>query len=308
MNREQRRSFLIADLAQVDAMLRELPDSSFSRLSLEHRKAEIAAELKHMAERPGHVATAIIAFDGTPVEGNQAIEAEFGGSMLYLTQQLVWSVNADTTRALASRGTLPSKPAASLMITGTVHQSFGFELRERHPTLFESPTTKALSAVFSLVRAAGTSDDAFLDEISDWNPRVAKALKRFFVKIDHAGAGVKMSSDSETLRFSHAEVATVARRVSNPHVTVEFVHVDGLFTGVFAEAFRFEFVPDAGEKMEGRISDDRDPVKFKQLIGLRCSVYLQQTETSAPGQTTIVKFTLLEATELPDDGSSSPDL
>jgi hypothetical protein len=303
MNNEERRRALLAEQSDLKAMLGDAPGESLSKLSLERKLADVERELAAIESAPtGRRVRAALVFDGDPVFGARSIDAEFAGRMLVSAQHIVAAIHAQRAKGkLGKSGTFPDSRNARLAVSGTLHGSFGFYLEETQAALFESPGSAALVRLLALLGAAQRSNEAFSAAVAETDPRVLRHLRLFLKRAETAGATFRITTDGGGVAFSSEDVRQASARATAVRVTEIQQHWPGTLTGVFAEARRFEFVPDDravidGDKIEGSLSDDVDPHYLKRHYLKRCLAHIQETQTRSPAGQFLRRY-LLWATE-----------
>ena len=277
-------------IARLERRIAEWPlESPFGRLTLENRLLELRAEL---ATAPVAVRTqteANIVFSGAPVSGQTAIDAAFAGSIIQATIRVVESLQGE--------GEPP--PLERMMLTGTLHGSFGFRFVERQGGIAaDTRPTIALRRTAWLMAAAKEDDVSFEQAIAETTGRVGGTLKKFLSVLKKAQATFRFSTGNLRIAYSYYDVASALQRVTQTDVKDDYIELDGVLTGAFSQARRFEFLPDGGSKIEGSIADTLDPVTLGPLYQKRCHVYLMTVETTATARTAVRKYKLLQALPL----------
>jgi len=277
-------------IAQLERRITDWPDESpFGRLTLENRLLELRAELAASPTVALRIqADASIVFSGAPVSGETAIDAAFAGSIIQATIRIVESLQGD--------GEPP--PLERMMLTGTLHGSFGFRFVERQGGFIDTRPTIALRRAAWLMAAAKEDDASFEQAIAETGGRVGTTLKKFLLVLDKARATFRFSTGNLRVSYSYYDVASALHRVAQTDVTEEYIQLDGILTGAFSQARRFEFLPDGGSKIEGSIADTLDPVTLGPLYQKRCHVYLMTIETTAAARNAVKKYRLLQAQPL----------
>jgi hypothetical protein len=307
MTVDDRASILHAEANTLRELLAEEPEATLDRLSLEVRLQEVEAELRTLESggRRGYRARAALVFDGEPVFGSRAIDAEFAGEMLLAAQRMVTAMNAQRTRGkLARKGKIPDSQRARLVVSGTLHGSFGFYLEELQAGIFETPGSAALSRVLNLLSAARETNETFASAVAETDPRVLRVVRAFLKRASSAGATFRINTDEGSVAFNPEDIEAATARAWSTRIVEIQRKWTGVLTGVFAEARRFEFKPDdrdqiEGEKIEGPISDDLDPHYLSRLLLQRCFVHVEETQTTPTGGGLLRRYMLWAAESLP---------
>ncbi|MGU3663169.1 hypothetical protein ACLBX9_03090 [Methylobacterium sp. A49B] len=235
-----------AELSSVNALIDRLTDEDFiTRIGLEARRDEIAADLVAMGEEPeSPTASAALFFGGRPVAGSRGIESEFGGSAVSKFQDLVAKLMADEAGSLGQRGVVPNKGAATLHITNVVRGSFGFLLEEVEPQ-GEALDTSLKVAVDNAAQLLGafseTSEDRFRATVENIDQRVLATAQEFFSLMRASGATFRLLAGDEDRSFGLDDVSRAAERASSTRVTETPEQIEGQLGGVLPDAHQFEF-------------------------------------------------------------------
>lgn len=230
------------------------------RLSFTARLQSVEEELAALRSRDHRVAEIAILFDGAPVDGKRSIDASFATQALHHFQSIVTRLfSANLIGELAARGKIKGSDLAALSIRGVVTGSFGFILEEKdalQSSAIKTPIRHALEEATSLFdEFTQESDDNFLIDVDDINPRVFKALSQFFRHLEKNGASLKASLPDRHLSFDRAGIARAYRRISDTHVKIELVMWVGTLVGLSPIKRTFDFKQDgAQEIISGKFS------------------------------------------------------
>ena len=145
------RAFVQAQIHTIRSLLESAAPNDFGgRMSLQGELADFEDRLEAM----GHIvawtgANAQLAFTGKPVVGTTGIDAGFAATACDEFDQLVRMVRAEEAGLLTKdAGTIPDVAGCGrLLIVGTVHGSFGFELVEEPPEQQEVLESQAVAAL-----------------------------------------------------------------------------------------------------------------------------------------------------------------
>jgi len=137
-----------------------------------------------------------LTFRGKPVIGTHGVFAEFAALALDALTETVAAMGASLTNTLGLRGALPNKDQFQLLITGTAQGTFGFTLEENpmepnaQAVLFSEETQleSAIGQTKSIIKATLGTDDELAEALSDADPRVLDALRKFLRTMEKAEA------------------------------------------------------------------------------------------------------------------------
>lgn len=256
------RDALKSDLASVRGLLAEMSeDDVLSSLSLRHRLQALEAELGASDDMTATAADVALIFDGGPVRGSSAIDADFAGRALQDYQELITKhVALSNFGGLAERGPVQrdAKAQARMNVTALVHGSFGFVLQEDRadePEFFVSPTRQAVEEVSNLLHDAtateGAPFDARLDEV---DVRVFQALRRFVTNLQNAGSTLRIAEQERETKLDRAGVGRAFERLIASEVESSEETLIGELIGLVPIQRRFEFRGTDGEIIQGRVS------------------------------------------------------
>lgn len=256
------RDALASEIASVGKLLEGVnAEDVLSTLSLRKRLEVLQAELEASLGELATAADVALIFDGGPVRGSSAIDADFAGKALQDYQDLVTKhVALSKFGGLAERGPVQhdAKAEARMNITALVHGSFGFVLQEDHadePQFLVSPTRQAVEEVSNLLADATASDaarfEARLDEV---DVRVFRALRRFVINLHKASSTLRIAEQEREVNLDLASVGRAYERLMESEVAVSDETVSGELLGLVPIQRRFEFRREDGEIIQGRVS------------------------------------------------------
>jgi hypothetical protein len=255
------RDALKGDIGQ----LRELIEKSRGRdplgeMTLLKRLKLLEAELAAMVDEPRTTANVALVFDGAPVRGSSAIEADFAGNALLDYQEMVAKyVASSEAGGMAGRGRLPADVSrqSRMNITSLVHGSFGFILEEDaadEPPLFESAAYKAVQQVTDLLNSVSSLDaEAFDNTLETLDARIFSTLKRFIGSLHKANATLRVAEDERDLKLDAVSVNRAYDRVSQVEVDEIDEIATGELLGLVPIQRRFEF----RDGIDGRVISGR---------------------------------------------------
>ena len=230
-------------------------------LSLSKRLKSREAELAQIVGQVKTGASVALVFDGEPVRGSMAIEADFAGKALQDYQELVAKhVAASEFGGLAERGRLPGQVnrQARMNVTGLVHGSFGFVLEEDgsdEPEMFDTPARRAVEQVTELLTSVTSMDGRkFESALIELDVRIFQTLKRFVGTLHKANATLRVADELKELKLDIASVGRAYERVSQVEVEEKDESVEGELLGLVPIQRRFEFKRgDNGQVLQGRV-------------------------------------------------------
>ena len=218
---------LRADLAAVEALLaaRSEAEDPVGWLQLSIRREEIEEEiLASQAIEEVHASVGLF-FGGRPVVGSKGIRADFAGLMVAQFQDLVSKRLATLESGpLASRGPVPLREKAQLMITDVARGSFGFVLEEEPSSdaLTNTPLQIVVEEMSELIYRLSLPEDEIFESISETlDERLLLSVRRFFKLLDDAGATLRivqgdkslpMGADAIHLARSRSEALQIVQR------------------------------------------------------------------------------------------------
>jgi hypothetical protein len=171
---------------------------------------------------------------------------------------------------VGSRGVRRGESEARLLLTGTPRGSFGLELSQ--PDAEDFLAAEQLSDVLihltKLIESAGKDDESFAFALDEVSPRVLQRLKEFFKVAADNKARVRVVSGDLECQLDEAAVGQAFERVSAAETKDEVVEMPGVFRGATLDTWRFDFRPEAGENITGRLGDDVTHEQALQMIHL----------------------------------------
>jgi hypothetical protein len=279
----KRRTQLEAEQAQLQALIgrtRRL----IERVGLEERLEEVTAELAAIAlARTPQMAETDLTFNGEPVVGTEGIDAAFASDVLSSYQDIVARVFAARESVLLGMGPIPEEHRSHLHVTGVIHGSFGFALREiatqptAQPDFFqnETPLAAAVEDAAAIIEAAGKDDDAFLDAAEELNPRVHDAVRKFFTTVKQAGASFRLATSRRVTEFGYERIAAAVDRVSVRWRDEFEERLLGTFYGALHGSRTFEHKLETGEVIKGKADPQLDLAALSQWTQRRCVAHLR---------------------------------
>jgi len=257
------RDALRSDIASVKDLLDRVGDRDIlSRVSLRKRLTALEAQLASIEGEPATAADVALIFDGGPVRGSSAIDAEFAGRALQDYQELVTKqVAATDFGGLAERGRIQrqAQDTARMNVTALVHGSFGFVLQEDRadePQFFPSATKSAVEEVSSLLAdVASANPDAFQARVQEVDTRIFQTLRRFVTVLHNAAATLRIAEQDREVRLDQASLRRAYERLRDTEVVEVDETIVGELLGLVPIQRRFELRNhEDGEIIQGRVS------------------------------------------------------
>lgn len=305
------RDALRSDIASVQALLaRAQGKDMLGEISLRARLQGLKAQLQEMEASSSTTAHVALVFDGAPVRGSSAIDADFAGQALQDYQDLI-------TRQVASvapmgRGTRGAVPAhirqqSRMNITALVHGSFGFMLEENddgQQPLFESATHAAVHSVTDLLVGVAAADERWFEgHLPELDVRLFASLRTFISTLHKAGSTLKLSEEERDVRLMPADVERAYERISQVDVAEDEGTFEGELLGIVPIARRFEFRTSDGEVLSGRVAeslsaDYLERLDHEEMIGGKGwrALIRTKTVTRPGGRQSSVSNVLLDLT------------
>lgn len=257
------RDALMGDIAFVRALLARVGGRDvLSAASLKKRLEKLEAELRQIEGEVVTTADVALVFDGGPVTGSQAIDADFAGRALQDYQELITKqVAASDFGGMAERGRIQqgAHKVARMNVTALVHGSFGFVLQEDHadePQFFDSATRKAVQEISDLLAdAAAARGDAFEARLDKVDARIFQTLRRFVSHLHNANSTLRIAEQEREVRLDQESLGRAYERLRQSEVTEIDETVFGELLGLVPIQRRFDFRRrDDGAVIQGRVA------------------------------------------------------
>lgn len=259
------RDALRSDIETIKSLLaKSAGRDPLGEKTLSKRLQSLEEQLNAVDSTVRSAASVALIFEGSPVKGSSAIDADFAGQALQDYQELLTKqLAAADGNELPQRGPLPReiRRQARMNVTGIVHGSFGFLLEEDNAEqveMFESPALRAVEAVTDLLKGVASGDERWFDEkLPELDIRIFQSLRRFVNTLYNADATLKLSEDRRELQLNSQDVLRAHERVTQVDVDEVDESFDGELLGIVPIARRFEFRrADGGEVISGRVSQN----------------------------------------------------
>ena len=243
---------LKADLAAVEALLacRTASDDPIGWIQYSSRKTELQRQIAEIESKPDHHASVALFFGGRPVIGSRGIIADFAGKMLEQYQEMVSKRNAaiELGEPLSSRGTIPKRANAQMMVTEVARGSFGFILEEasQDNELVETPLKHVVNDISDLIHKLSQEDEEGFETVAETlDDRLLISIRGFFKTLDDAGATMKLVDGHKEFILQREDVERARARADSMEVAEKVMDETGLIY-LLPDSRRFDFYPDGG--------------------------------------------------------------
>lgn len=298
MVRKLERDALESQLSGVHALVAETdPDDFIGRASLQYQQDQLGRRIELLSAEVASTGSVVLAFEGGPVIGSRAIDAQFAASTLSSYQDLISKqIAAMEPGGLAQRGPVRSRSVGKLNITNLIHGSFGFQLEEEgsdEPELVDSAVKQSIAIVDDMISAFSSGDErVYLNALSQVDRRVLISLQEFYNTLYKDSASLKIIEDDRDLTVDQHSVLLARGRIQGVKVDDEELSITGELLGLAPVQRRFDF----------RASDGRGVISGQAGQQLS-SDYLERLHSEArlPGRVYIAKMLHRTATRV--DGS-----
>jgi hypothetical protein len=307
---EQQR--LSAELAAINALLASAPANDFAgKIGLEYQREELAARLALVEQRVDRAARVILTFGGQPVLGSAGIEATFAATAIGTFQDIVTKTwGRETSGGLSQFGPVPDSSDARLHVTSLVHGSFGFLLEEMTvggEPMFDSTVKQAADTVADLLGSFGDeNEEQFATTIEAISSRVFSSVKQFFKCVHGEKATFRLIEGNKDKTFNEDAVERAWQRIEHSDVEESRPFMTGLLMGIIPFGRRFEFQPDNGTLIRGKISDTLGQTYLERIstepfsAGKRWRAAFLKKTIQRFGRDPSEQYTLLSLDELPN--------
>ena len=272
--RQLAKDSIVSELNSLEALLGRLADDDIvHRISLSKRAQGLRAELECLEEELRPNAAVVLSFDGGPVEGSRAIDAEFATSVLHDYQELIAKQLARVeTGGLARTGPVPVRDLSRLNITNIVHGSFGFQLEEKgsdQSSLIDSSTKIAITKVDTMLSALASRDIVTYDEtIASIDRRLFLTVQKFYESMHRVSASLKIIEDDRAIIIDHATVNLVRERIHGVQVRDKDITITGELLGISPVQRKFDLRTDgAALVISGQVHPNLSDEYLRRLHG-----------------------------------------
>jgi hypothetical protein len=193
------------------------------------------------------------------VFGSLGIEAKFASRLLDSYQDMVSNHHGGRLNAsMAGSGRRPLEQQSKLFLTALPRGSMGLRLSQ--PTIEDfviaQQVSEAMEELTTLVGEAASSDDNFIAALASFHPRVLKPLTRFLAELNEKHSSVTIRSGRKETNLAPEQVSQAYDRVSTIDAKLDTIQLRGIFRGILAESWRYDFVVEDGTVISGRLHED----------------------------------------------------
>lgn len=249
-----------SEISSLSDMLKRIPEKDiFGRVDFEYRLETLQDELRKLENVPDTTAETVLYFGGEPVEGSTGIKASFASDALKKYQDLVSMLLASHKRGddLAEDGPIPHRDNSTLHITGAPRGSFGFILSELLPqgSLTDTGLLSAVEKASNLIELSKEPDDeSFQDAIAEEHPRVLAYLNQFIGSLRAANATARLVTRDHDITLDSTGIEAASNNTESLSISTDIKILRGRFRGATARSRRFDFEPEDGDLIRGKIS------------------------------------------------------
>ncbi|MCA3447170.1 MAG: hypothetical protein INF93_10695 [Rhodobacter sp.] len=307
----------IADLELQRRELKTLIDESRSdgdivgQRSFSARLEAVEEEISALTASDAMIAEIALLFDGAPVDGGRSIDATFATKALHHFQSIVTRLfSANLRGELAARGKIRGADLAALNIRGIATGSFGFILEEKdalQSSVVKTPLREVLEEAASLFdEFTQESDDEFLINVDDINPRVFKALAQFFGHLERNDASLKANLPDRQLLFDRTGISRAYKRISDTSVKIDPVTWAGTLVGLSPIRRTFDFKKDGTQQIiSGKFSYQVSQDYLERIesdegitLGDRFTARIEIGTIKKPDGSTSVSYTVTDLVQI----------
>ena len=300
MSAKQRQyQHMRAELAELDKLLSMTPESAvIDRMSLEYRRSQVEAELEANPPPPRWPASAHLAFNGKPIVEGEGVYADFASAAVGAFAKAVTSLAASRRGPLGERGPIRHREDYRLLVTGTSHGSFGFEIEEspepQATYLPESEVELALGQARGILESLGGNDEDIAEAVDDADDRALDDLRAFLKVLADNDAVCSLSFDNTTFRFRDVgEVQRGFASLGKDNIQEDDIVMVGRFWGFLPQSRRAEFVEDRSHEVllcqVDRTVDDAEAINHLLGQDMNVTVRSRRVGNSRP-RYTIMSF------------------
>lgn len=241
--------FLLSERATLNKFLSRIPtEQVITRESFAHRLSQVEAELEAYKGMSPRVPEALLTFRGKPVSGSRGMSSRFFSDALSNFATATHYVGASQRLpALPPIGTVRYAEDYELLITGTVHGSFGFKVEQASQQLAlegeYTPVEIAFKKVKSILEASIDTDARLTAAIGKTDARALDAIEKFLRGVADNDAVCALEFRRDIFRFDDPEqVRRSADRLIQDKVKEGDVNLTGQFQGFLPKSRRAEFL------------------------------------------------------------------
>ena len=298
---------LHAELAELALLIAATPEEAvINRATLEYRRSQVEDEIRANPAPPRWPAHAYLTFNGKPVVDRAGIYAEFAGEAVEAFAKAVTSLAVSQDIELGARGVIPNQDKHQLIVTGTAHGSFGFELEEAEGFQVslldqESPVEVAIGQAKTIFESLVSDEEKLADAIAGTDNRALSDVRGFLQIMAESEAVCSLAFRNDTFRFR--DIGQLKQGLSNlesDNIQEGEEELHGCFEGFLPKPRQAQLkIDESGEVLLCRVSQTvGDAEKINANLGERVNV---RTSFRQVGKTrpryTIVAYELASADE-----------
>jgi hypothetical protein len=260
-----------SELAELKALLEEAPDDPLAKPLLRSGVESLEKELLDVEKAPVTAPEAELTFSGRPVIGSLGIDAKFASSVLTDFQDMVSNHHAAMRHGrVGSRGPRHAESESRLFLTALPRGSFGLLLTQPQVQDFVAAgqVVEALDQLTALIEAAASGDAAFGETVSNFHPRVLIPLERFLSNLRSQEVSFRFRAGTRQVSLQPEQVRAAHLRIASAKPETEEVTLTGVSRGVLLESWKFDFVPDGGPPITGKLSDELSEEEASAALGM----------------------------------------
>ncbi len=301
MSTVNRKSFLQAQVLEMDRLIELSKGDPLMGSGLSARKSELEKELHAMPAKTPNARTRLY-FAGEPVNGSYGIDAEFAAKAIAPFVDMVKTqFVAEKHGRVASRGRVPEQREARLLLTGLPRGSVGIEFSPPPAAdLFaEGQLAGVLNRLAKTLSAAGDSDEGFAQSLEGVSSRAFQRLRDFLGVVAAHRASLRFETTEQTFDLDQARVAQASSRASNTQTAEQVIEKPGVFRGATLESGRFDFRTEDGDVLSGWIAEtvtDDTASQMNALTNQPAVAQLRETTFTTPEGQSRIRWELLGLT------------
>lgn len=259
-------STLAAEVAELEAILAEIPESSLvERMTFEQRLRNVSEMLRNLGPEIIRKKTRLT-FRGQPVVASHGIVGDFGGQAVKSFIDAYTAVVAGLEAKLQYMGPIPDKEKHQLLITGTATGSFGFEFEfpAEEPDLLSTGHSIEEDAMIKLQslleKSASGTDDEVTELVSEIHPRAVKKVSEFLEYVSQKQSWCGLEVNGQTFRYQDVDqILNSVARLREENIREDQESFSGEFLGVLPQSRNFEFnVQGEDQVIRGKIGPEFD--------------------------------------------------
>lgn len=262
------KGFLRTQLLEMDRLAESAEDDPLMRFAIESRRKSLEEEFASAPAEPPKPRT-VLFFAGPPVMGSRGIDAKFAADVITPFLEMVKTqYSAQKHGRVGARGPRRDESEARLMLTGLPRGSFGLELSQPQVEDFVAAEqlSDTLVRLTEVIAAAADSDERFSVSLDHVSPRVLPRLKDFLSLVAANKAYLGLESGELKVELPVNRIEAALERVGSARTSDKEVILDGIFRGATLDSWRFDFRPENGDVISGRIAEDVEDSAVTAMI------------------------------------------